>query len=146
MFRIVIDKIPPTFSKQLPKIISKEGMPIIRSLNQIQRSAVIKALTANEYVLIKGLPGTGKTQTLSAIIELLIMMKKSVLITSHTHSAVDNLLIRLKKGNPNIKFIRLGSRSRVNQDLIEHCEGELTKECTAPEHLSKIYDQYVSNC
>lgn len=144
IFRIIVDKDPPTFCKQLPKVVVCEGKTILRRLNPIQRTAVLKALTANDYVLIKGLPGTGKTQTLTAIIELLVLMKKSILITSHTHSAVDNLLLRLKRSNSSIQFMRLGSQDRINSALTDHSEAHLTRDCTAPEHLAKIYDQFVS--
>lgn len=37
----------------------------------------------------------GKTQTIAALIELLVMLGENVLVTSQTHSAVDNVLIRL---------------------------------------------------
>lgn len=44
------------------------------------------------------------------------MMGKSVLITSHTHSAVDNVLVRLLKEN--LTFIRLADPSRVAKGRI----------------------------
>lgn len=37
----------------------------------------------------------GKTTTMAALIELLTRMKKRVLVTSFTHSAIDNILINL---------------------------------------------------
>lgn len=57
--QIGIDKIKPSFSKVLPKVIASDGISILRNLNTVQRKAVMRALTANEYMLIKGLPGTG---------------------------------------------------------------------------------------
>ncbi|TMW49676.1 hypothetical protein DOY81_005245 [Sarcophaga bullata] len=57
---IVAERKPPIFKKMLPKIIATEGAPIMEQLNSVQRSAVIKALTTENYMLIKGLPGTGK--------------------------------------------------------------------------------------
>lgn len=56
---IIIDKKLPTFSKKLPNIIATVGKQILISLNDIQKKAVLKALTANDYLLLKGLPGTG---------------------------------------------------------------------------------------
>lgn len=141
--RIVIDKEPPTFLEKLPKIIATKGTSLLRSLNDIQRKAVLKALAANEYFLIKGLPGTGKTQTLTTIVRLLVLMGKSILITSHTHSAVDNLLMRLKHADDQLKFIRLGSTNRINGALARHSESELTRHCTTPEQLKSIYDSFV---
>lgn len=134
----------PTFSKSLPKIITTDGKPILMSLNEIQRKSVLKALTANEYLLLKGLPGTGKTQTITAIIRLLVLMKKSVLITSHTHSAVDNVLLRLQKCDDKIKFMRLGSAKRIRTELRDHSEEYYTSNCKTPDELNTIYNQFVS--
>lgn len=58
-FRIIVDREPPTATKTLPKIISQAGKVILTRLNRIQQTAVLRALTANEYMLLKGLPGTG---------------------------------------------------------------------------------------
>lgn len=129
----------------MPKVITTTGKSILMSLNANQRSAVLKALTANEYLLLKGLPGTGKTQTLVALIQLLVLMEKSVLITSHTHSAVDNLLMRLRKCDNQIKFMRLGSMHRVHPDLRDCSEEFHTSNCKSPDELADIYKQFVSN-
>lgn len=54
---IIIDRKPPTFSRTLPKIIATEGKRLLKKLNIIQQEAVLKALTVNDYLLLKGLPG-----------------------------------------------------------------------------------------
>lgn len=41
------------------------------------------------------MPGTGKTTTIACLIELLIGRGHSVLLTSFTNSAVDNVLVKL---------------------------------------------------
>lgn len=84
--------------------------------------------------------GTGKTQTLVALIQLLIMMKKSVLITSHTNSAVDNILLRLMERG--IKFMRLGSAVRIHASLRDFRESTLIAACKSVEDLEKVYSQY----
>lgn len=91
--------------------------------------------------LILFLPGTGKTQTIVAIVNLLVMMGKSVLITSHTHSAVDNVLLRLLKEN--LMFMRLADPSRVPDEIKDFCESVLTIDCKTPEELSQMYNTYV---
>lgn len=142
--RIVIDREKPTFAKSLPKVITTIGKSILLELNENQREAVLRALTANEYLLLKGLPGTGKTQTLSALIRLFVLMKKSVLITSHTHSAVDNLLLRLRKCDDQVEFMRLGSTKRIHPDLRDRSEESFTSNCTTPDELTSIYNRFVS--
>lgn len=143
---IVIDRISPTFAKGLPKDIVNKTKPILTSVSSVQRTAILKAVLANEYLLLKGLPGTGKTQTIAALIRFFVVMGKTVLVTSHTHSAVDNVLTRLKKTDPNIKFMRLGSVKRIsNTSLHEHGEHFLTKDCKTVEELEATYEQFVSN-
>lgn len=65
------------------------------SLNVDQKAAVVKVMTAMDYSLIQGLPGTGKTSTIAFIARLLVAHGKRVLITSYTHAAVDNVLLKL---------------------------------------------------
>jgi len=44
-----------------------------------------------------GMPGSGKTTTIVAMIRILLLCNLRVLVTSYTHSAVDNLLMKLMK-------------------------------------------------
>lgn len=73
------------------KVLSLE----FQSLNQDQQDAVRKVVSANDFALVQGLPGTGKTSTLSFITRLLAARGKRVLITSYTNGAVDNVLLKL---------------------------------------------------
>lgn len=57
--QIVIDKRPPTFEKVLDRTIATICKPILRPLNRVQQRAVLQAIAANDYLLIKGMPGTG---------------------------------------------------------------------------------------
>jgi len=81
------------------------------ALNIDQRKAVEKALTAEDYALVLGMPGTGKTTTIAHIIRALVAKGKSVLLTSYTHTAVDTILLKLKSDG--IKMLRLGSLAKV---------------------------------
>ncbi|KAK4410946.1 DNA replication ATP-dependent helicase/nuclease JHS1 [Sesamum angolense] len=67
-----------------------------KSLNDDQRRAILKILTAKDYALILGMPGTGKTSTMVHAVKALLMRGASILLTSYTNSAVDNLLLKLK--------------------------------------------------
>jgi DNA replication ATP-dependent helicase Dna2 len=90
-------------------------------------------------MLIKGLPGTGKTQTLVTLIRILTLLNKSVLITSHTNSAVDNILLRLMEHDVN--FMRLGSAQRIHEKLKKFRESSMTENCKNAEDLQKVYDE-----
>ncbi|KAH8420568.1 hypothetical protein KR009_011501 [Drosophila setifemur] len=135
---IIVSKKPPEQRKDLPRIILTKGAPILLQLNKVQKKAALRALTTSSHLLIKGLPGTGKTQTLVALIRLLHVLGKSVLITAHTHSAVDNLLLRLLPFD--LPLLRLGSSSRIHPQLEEISETRLTKDCSTTEQLAQALE------
>lgn len=140
--RFIIDKEIPSFlstNSDLESFIKSTGLTT--SLNSSQRSAIIKALAADNFVLIKGMPGTGKTSTLVTLIRLFVLMGRSVLVTSHTHSAVDNLLMLLHKAGVN--FLRLGSKTRIHPDLWGKCDEVVTQSCDTPIKLSTLYNEAV---
>ena len=87
------------------------------SLNIDQRRAIKKVMQSEDYALILGMPGTGKTTTIAHIIRAIVGQGKSVLLTSYTHSAVDNILLKLK--NDNIPILRLGTASKIHPDVQE---------------------------
>jgi DNA replication ATP-dependent helicase Dna2 len=41
------------------------------------------------------MPGTGKTSTITHIVRALVSAQRSVLVTSYTNSALDNILVKL---------------------------------------------------
>ncbi|GEM10851.1 DNA replication helicase Dna2 [Rhodotorula toruloides] len=87
-------------------------------LNDDQRQAVARVLTAQDYALILGMPGTGKTTTTAEIIKALAQAGKSILLTSYTHSAVDNILLKVKDAG--LSILRLGNRDKVLPSLHPH--------------------------
>nr|GEY09077.1 DNA replication ATP-dependent helicase/nuclease DNA2 [Tanacetum cinerariifolium] len=54
-----------------------------------------------------------------AILKALLMRGASILLTSYTNSAVDNLLIKLK--SQGIDFIRIGRLEAVHEEIRGHC-------------------------
>ncbi len=101
------------------------------SLNDAQQMAVKKVMSSRDYTLIQGLPGTGKTSTLGFLTRLLVAQGRRVLITAYTHSAVDNIMIKLmEKGmgpDPESRLsalVRLASRRPCHESLksIMHTE------------------------
>ncbi|XP_016988566.1 DNA replication ATP-dependent helicase/nuclease DNA2 isoform X2 [Drosophila rhopaloa] len=136
---IIVAKKPPEQHKVVPKIILTKGASMLVQLNKVQKMAALRALTTSSHLLIKGLPGTGKTQTLVSLVRLLHLLGKTVLITAQTHSAVDNLLLRLLPFD--LPMMRLGSRSRILPQLEEISEERLTKDCKTVEELEKALAQ-----
>lgn len=81
-------------------------------------------MATNDYTLIQGLPGTGKTSTLSFLARLLAARGKRVLITSYTNSAVDNVVIKLLESGvgaadsvtPFSRLVRVGPRHSCHEN------------------------------
>lgn len=109
--RLIVDMDTPRFAPDLAPL--PEEVP--STLNQDQQRAMDKVLTAQDYALILGMPGTGKTTTIAEIIKALVERGKSVLLTSYTHSAVDTILMKLL--NSDIRMLRLGNIDKVHPDV-----------------------------
>ncbi|KAL8697337.1 MAG: hypothetical protein Q9201_007175 [Fulgogasparrea decipioides] len=112
--RLIVENAVPTFrpdpsSYSLGDFVSQE------SLNVDQRNAIEKVLSAKDYALVLGMPGTGKTTTIAHIIRALTAQGKSVLLTSYTHTAVDNILLKIRHNN--IGVFRLGALAKVHPDV-----------------------------
>jgi DNA replication ATP-dependent helicase Dna2 len=101
--RLLVDVAPPEFALAPATAL----LPVCSSLNDAQRAAIAKVRAAKDYVLIHGMPGTGKSTTIAAMVTQLVSDGQSVLLTAHTHAAVDNVLIKLIEFG--ISFMRLSS-------------------------------------
>lgn len=100
-------------------------------LNPMQKAVFRKVFVTDDYALLLGLPGTGKTTTISLIVRALIARHERVLITSYTHSAVDNLLAKLvASGVRPSTALRVGTSSSVDDSL--HNYMMQTDNCSLP--------------
>lgn len=61
-----------------------------------QREFVSKAIQTNDFALMEGPPGSGKTTAIIELIMQLAMEGKRVLLCSATHAAIDNVIERIK--------------------------------------------------
>ncbi len=105
--RLIVDLEAPRFDNT--RALSLQDM--LANLNENQRKAMNKVMTAKDYALILGMPGTGKTTIIAEIIKSLVDRGKSVLLTSYTHSAVDTILMKLL--NADFPMLRLGNIDKV---------------------------------
>lgn len=64
-----------------------------------QREFVAKALANQDFTILDGPPGTGKTTTILELIMQLVLQGKRVLLSASTHAAINNVLERIKE-NP----------------------------------------------
>ena len=117
--RLIVERVPPTF-KTIASDYTMDDTASQTSLNVDQRAAIEKVMSAKDYALVLGMPGTGKTTTIAHIIRALVAQGKSVLLTSYTHTAVDNILLKLR--HDNIGIFRLGAIAKVHPQVQEFAD------------------------
>lgn len=95
----------------------------------------MKVFCAKDYTLLQGLPGTGKTYTLAFVARLLAAHGRRVLITSYTHAAVDNVVLKLMESGLASTYdasglpplVRIGQRSSCHLDVRPVMVSELAR-------------------
>ncbi|KAJ6259113.1 DNA replication ATP-dependent helicase/nuclease dna2 [Drechslerella dactyloides] len=110
---LIVELAPPVYkvsSTAYPLPSASQG-----KINVDQKNAIEKVMSAQDYALVLGMPGTGKTTTIAHIIRALVHQGKSVLLTSYTHTAVDNILLKIK--DDPIKILRLGVASKIHPEV-----------------------------
>lgn len=112
---LIVEGRAPTFKAHTEAIFVHHTNP--ESMNADQQAAITKVMSADDYALILGMPGTGKTTTIAHIIRALVARGKSVLLTSYTHTAVDNILLKLR--NDDIGILRLGTPTKIHAEIRE---------------------------
>ncbi|HUR62917.1 MAG TPA: AAA domain-containing protein [Candidatus Thermoplasmatota archaeon] len=72
-------------------------------------------------LLVQGPPGTGKTTVIARLLAQEARRGRTVLVTSHTHVAIDNALRKALRNQPGLatKVVRLGEAGRVAPDLAD---------------------------
>ena len=90
---------------------------IDENLNNSQKKAIENALSCENFFLIHGPFGTGKTRTLVELISQETRQGHKVLATAESNAAVDNILERLMD-NKKLTLTRLGHPQRVSKHNI----------------------------
>mmetsp|Transcript_22405 Transcript_22405/g.54251 ORF Transcript_22405/g.54251 Transcript_22405/m.54251 type:complete len:481 (-) Transcript_22405:97-1539(-) len=100
-------------SKEDHEILSSAG----KKLNPHQQEAVSKSMK-NVLTLVHGPPGTGKSTTITGIIEEILATEcdsHRTLVVAETNLAVDNLALRMMSSCD--KMVRVGSGEKVHAEL-----------------------------
>jgi len=81
-------------------------------LDTSKRECVNKFITAKDFLLIEGPPGTGKTDLIVELLNQQIDRKSNskILVVSETNVAIDNILERLEHSGPKLDYVRIGSQ------------------------------------
>ncbi|HET7866560.1 MAG TPA: ATP-binding protein [Burkholderiaceae bacterium] len=81
-----------------------ESLALDQGCNLRQAEAVAMAVAAEQVACIQGPPGTGKTRVLALIAQMLAARGARLLVTSHTHMAINNALNKVQAlGVPVVK-------------------------------------------
>uniref|UniRef100_A0A8D2P1J1 DNA replication ATP-dependent helicase/nuclease n=1 Tax=Zosterops lateralis melanops TaxID=1220523 RepID=A0A8D2P1J1_ZOSLA len=108
---LIIDFQKPHFIQHLSSVLPPEAKEtvanILKGLNKPQKQAMKQVLLSKDYTLIVGMPGTGKTTTICALVRILSACGFSVLLT--------------------IGFLRLGRAQKVHPDIQKYTEEEICR-------------------
>lgn len=116
---------------------SDDNFKISSKLNQNQKIAVKKVLQANKFHIIQGPPGSGKTHTITEIIKHLYFSGKRILVTTHTHVALDNIIERLNSIDQK-DILRIGRNEKISDKVLKYALDEQIK--LHPDY-GKIYEK-----
>ena len=86
-----------------PAQIPESGWTVLTDPNfdgcDRQRDFVTKAMANEDFTILDGPPGTGKTTTILELIMQLVLQGKRVLLSASTHAAINNVLERVKENS-----------------------------------------------
>ena len=111
---------------------------IDESLNDSQKRAIENALSCQNFFLIHGPFGTGKTRTLVELISQETRQNHKVLATAESNAAVDNILERLME-NKKLSLTRLGHPQRVSKHNITQTLAYKAENHELNEKIRKIH-------
>lgn len=106
------------------------------SLNSDQQEVFKKSLLFDDYLLILGMAGTGKTTTALKIIEYYASNSLDVLVCALTHAAIDNICLKLS--DLSVPYIRLGSATKVHERVVNNLDSKILSKMQSPAEVSGI--------
>lgn len=110
------------------------------NLNINQNVAVQKALNTPKFHLIQGPPGTGKTHTIVEIVKQLTKRNKKILICTHTHIALDNVVEKLGDITDD-KILRLGLDNKISENNLKYSMNAHLKRMDEYKEIKKREDE-----
>jgi len=87
-----------------------------RNLNKDQKEAITKSIEADDFHLIIGPPGTGKTYVIEELIRQFLKRNQKLLITAWTNLSVDNIIKRLMK-KESMEIVRIGPINEIDSEV-----------------------------
>lgn len=133
---LLLSQRPPKFDESLDSLISCSKDDFTR--------VALKAKAAQDYFLLIGPPGTGKTScALKKMVETFHADKNAqILLLSYTNRAVDEICKSLASIAPAVDFIRVGSELSCDEAYREHL---IENELSSCNRRSEVYER-IRNC
>ena len=127
---------PPKFDESLDFLVSQAKDDFTR--------VALKAKAAQDYFLLIGPPGTGKTScALKKMVETFHADKGAqILLLSYTNRAVDEICKSLASIRPAVDFIRVGSELSCDETYRTHL---IENELASCNRRSEVYER-IRNC
>ncbi len=125
--QLLLGQCPPTYDASYDAAIAAAPDDFTR--------ITLKAQAAQDYFLLMGPPGTGKTsRALRSMVEAFHREGKHILLLSYTNRAVDEMCRMLSAITPALDFIRLGSelacdsayRTRLMDNVLNACPNRIS--------------------
>lgn len=88
----------------------------LNHLNKSQHKAVSNILSAQDFAIIHGPPGTGKTTTLVESIQETLKKESQVLVCAPSNAAVDLLTVKLSQQG--VSVVRIGHPARIDEEIL----------------------------
>lgn len=133
---LLLSQRPSKFDESLDTLISQAEDDFTR--------VALKAKAAQDYFLLVGPPGTGKTScALKKMVETFHADKEAqILLLSYTNRAVDEICKSLASIRPAVDFIRVGSELSCDESYREHL---IENELSSCNRRSEVYER-IRNC
>lgn len=133
---LLLSQRPPKFDESLDTLISQAEDDFAR--------VALKAKAAQDYFLLVGPPGTGKTScALKKMVETFHADKEAqILLLSYTNRAVDEICKSLASIRPAVDFIRVGSELSCDENYRSHL---IENELSSCNRRSEVYER-IRNC
>ena len=129
---LLLSQRPPRFDESLDSLISCSKDDFTR--------VALKAKAAQDYFLLIGPPGTGKTScALKKMVETFHADKDAqILLLSYTNRAVDEICKSLASIAPAVDFIRVGNELSCDEAYREHL---IENELSSCNRRSEVYER-----
>lgn len=107
-----------------------------KNLNDSQKNAIQSILNNEDFIIVHGPPGTGKTTTIIETIYQLVKEGKKVLVSAPSNAAVDLIALQIK--NLQIPFLRIGNQTKVHDDIFENTPEGMIKNSKLQTDIKKL--------